>query len=324
MVNRLRVVTATYLALHLFITASDAQEVVPSPTHPVVVFRFDGQLFREAVDRSVERSLPIRSCVLDAWCVGRGDVTGTVSLDFAAGTLERIPIKLVGRVDVAANGYTGPLISTARTQIEFEGELAIGFDGDKYFPLPSSVNTHSRTTVDRMRTKRQRLGSRVISRIAQRIAPTQVRKYDAETERLAERDIIEAADEALDETVLELNKLFDIEKTLIALAASQGYERRLSKTDRYLQIQVSPIGSVGPGSTELLPPESEMSPRAEIEVWVYPNVDRPPVTQIAMFWQQVSRSLRGVVEIPERIQSLENQVSISEVGPWDVIRIRRP
>lgn len=307
----------------LFITLTVALFVVPADVNAnqpddqlVVVIRTHRKVFEGLLNRSIQKTVPFQVCVIDAWCVGTADATATVKLDYDGGTDDEIRVLFEGTINAPGTGYKGRIIAAARATLPFQGRVALGFDGSRFSSLSGSVRSYACAAVDHVRTKRGGIGKRIVNRIGVKIAPRIAPKYCEAGARMAEHEILERADTMLDSVVSDLNQLMEIDDVAIKHGAKQGYERVISKSDRYVQARIAPIGMTDP-----VPPEDHGLAEAPMEIWIYPNSERPLLAEIALFLERLPPQIRELIRLPESIEEIDKQTQLDEVGDWDVIRV---
>lgn len=288
-----------------------------NPREHVVVFRIRGEVLERIVEQNFERSESFQRPILDAWSEGTADVDGHVTLDFQDATAEEpLPIQIQGQITSQSQSYLGPLITTARSTVPFRAMVHLDFDGHKFYQKNIDVTASVESQIEAIRTRRQRIGSRLLTRVAYRVAPRRVGRYEQAAALQVEEDLRQGIAESMKPVVAELNEFLRVRRTLQALLKKEGYERKLSKHRDHLELRVSL-----PDETAT-PPTSRLRPGSMAEVWIYPNENRPVMADVALLWQVVPRQLEALVpETETTLFPLQRDLRLDEVGEWDVIRV---
>ena len=148
------------------------------------------------------------------------------------------------------------------------------------------------STLEWARFRRTRLGHRLITRIARRAAPRKIPGYDRHMEREAETRVKEDAPNRIDAMLEKVNEAVKIEQTLAALAQLAGGQRRVTKTDTYIQVRVAPE------NCDRMPPTEELTSEQPIEIWFSPAAKRPAMANL-----------------------FKDQLKLKQIGDWDVVRL---
>jgi len=267
------------------------------------------------VNRDFDRDFPIKTWLGDVWSEGSGTAKGKVAMDFASAKLEEpLPIRVAGTMFSRAKSYAGPVVTTSRTDTTFEAVFSFDFDGKKFIHSSSWVKADCDSTIESI-CATTRIGRRLIQRVAWRVAPGRVSRFDYTAARKVEAEIDDAARDAIQSSLEELNKAIGIEHTLTVLAASDGYRRVVSKTGSYIQVHVA-----SEGDEDLVPPSNELLSDSQIEIWIHPNTNRPLLAELAVRLGTTQEVLRQL--LPGIPQSADAP-SIEVIGDWDVIKLGR-
>ena len=282
-----------------------------------MVVRIAGRLLEQTVNREISQEFPIKTWLLDAWCEGSGTAIGNTSMNFAGAKLEEpLPVRVSVTMFSRAQGYAGPVVTTARTDTTFEAIFYVDFDGTKFYQSSSWVSANCDSTLESI-CATTRLGRRLIQRVAWRVAPGEVPRYDYAAARMIEAEVDDAARETIRSQLKQLNEAVSMDETLTALAATDGYQRVVSKTDTFIQVRVAPEGQTNP-----LPPKEELLSDAPIEIWIHPNSGRPLLADLAIKFGPTQDVLRNLLPgLPQAVNAPD--VSIAVLGDWDVIKVGR-
>ena len=94
-------------------------------------------------------------------------------------------------------------------------------------------------------------------------------------EREAETRVKEDAPNRIDAMLEKVNEAVKIEQTLAALAQLAGGQRRVTKTDTYIQVRVAPE------NCDRMPPTEELTSEQPIEIWFSPAAKRPAMANLS-------------------------------------------
>lgn len=299
------------------VAESDAAESSAEKPTPVVVVRFSAVFFEQLFSRQIDRQVHEQMQVLDAWCTGVANATGQSAIDFSDAKLdEPLTIKITGNMLADSQGSVGPFVSQGITSIDFVVHCELVFDGTKFQLISCRADAYPNTRITSVAMCRNRIGNRVVSRLAERVAPSVIGKYDVAARPQIEFKIAQTVSDGMEEILEHVNKSVKIDSTLVGILKAGNFERVVSKHPDHLQARFAKATS-----TEQ-PPLDESALESLVEVWVYPSLASPALREVSRRWKTLPADLAKV--LPPQIkpfQDFEEGLRVESVGEWDVIRV---
>lgn len=319
-----RVIQACLLAILLGASSVEGNEPTEDADNReqlVVVVRVSGQLMERLVNRSFDEESPFDMQVLDAWCSGIAHARGHTSLDFANNSLDHpIRIRVEGEIVSPATGILGPFAVTATNRMPFQVDMLLKFDGSQFSLIETVVVGEGRSEIGCVTPRRNRIGSKIVSRAATRFAPCLLPDYDAAGSRIARESIRDEANAAMEKLLVQVNQATKIDQALELILNQEGYARDLSKTESFLQVKFASTEQQG-----VAPPADTLSDDSAFEIWVYPNQSTSLLRELARVLQSVPPSISRILpDLPTPLKEFEEQAEVASDGQWDVIRVGLP
>jgi hypothetical protein len=199
-------------------TEAQTNEKLPMPIYPIVV-RISPDALESILPTYIEHSCPVNSVVLGTRAIGKNHTTGNVSVQFLTDREDAVAvIRFEGITHSRTVGTAGTVIIDSHSDTSFVCTRQLRFHPEQGFVAdPTQVSATTRLVYDGFRSARGGVGSRMVSRIAQRRAA----ELHGEATRIIERDqrveLVSAFDERLDPKLTSLNRILSLARSVAVL-----------------------------------------------------------------------------------------------------------
>jgi hypothetical protein len=250
---------------------------------PEIAFRFADEFFRTLLRRNVDRTTPVRQCVLGADVTGTNRTRAKVDLLFQPNPSEaQFYIVLTGQSVSCTVGAKGParVYSTAVTN--FRAWKQVRFDREGFVTAPAVIQTNTYVVTRGVSsTARTRLVNRIVTRVASNRA-AESRGYTTWlADQQARQRVLESFNESADEAIAEANIRFSVRQTLISrFGGLENLRYRLLTTNRFLEILVNIASQEEPKR----PPLADDRSQSPLEVWIRTAIEDDTLPPLIQDW----------------------------------------
>ncbi len=267
-------------------TADAAQREPVSPTattterpaYPLVV-RIDHTALDPLAAPQIDRRGRVDTVVLGTHAIGESRTQGAISVLLVPDRDDAsFDLKFQGRTHTTTVGANGPALIYCHTDTGFVCTRPISFDATRGFVAePSTIIAKTELGYDGFGSSRGGLGSRLISRVAERRSGESQEQARQITARDNERELLSAFDKRVSAQLAAMNQKLDM-VLFTNLFVGEGLAVQLAARSSKDCIHIG-VGMKGsPVRLTVIPPRRELV--APIEIWVHSAILGEPVAKL--------------------------------------------
>ncbi len=270
--NSLSIVSASFVLCLVVQTAvagrkeGSSVDFADHPAYPLVI-RIDHAALAPLEASSVDDRRGVDRVILGTHAVGQSRTQGKVSVRMVPNSnAASFDLSFRGRVHVCTVGTNGPALIYSHSDTDFLCTRRITFDPRQGFvSRPSAFTADTRLVYDGFCSSGGRLGSRLISRIAERRAYSSQEEARQIAARDTEHELLQAFDKRLNAQLATMNETANVAR-LVKLLMVEGSTLHLSarSTEDCIYVGVGPEG--GPARLTPTPPRCPTQMPIEIAV----------------------------------------------------------
>jgi hypothetical protein len=293
------------------------------PAEAEIAFRFSEPFFASLMRRRVDRTLPVRRCVLGAAVSGSARTVANVQMQFHPSQTEaQFYVVMTGQTVSNTVSVKGPARVSTQSTTNFRVWKLVKFDANQFVASPAGIEARTcQMTTGIASTARLRLVNRIVRRVAARRV-AQVRGYTTNLEYWQTRQqLLSGFNAAVDRAMKDANQRLSVRDTLLARFGDLAdLKYSLSTTKNYLEIYVNVATDVDPRR----PPIVENWRFSPMEIWVHTYLEDELLPPILQDWAPryrffIERSAERLAEslTPEQV---EFHLEFSPQTDWVVMR----
>ena len=256
---------------------SPAQLTTARPAYPLVI-RIDQTALDPLTDREIHRRGRVDKVVMETHAIGESRTQGAISVLLTPDRDEAsFDLGFRGWTHTSTVGTNGPALIYSHTDTNFVCTRPISFDPTQGFVAgTTTIVANTKLVYDGFGSARGGLGSRLISRVAERRAGESQEQARQIAARDNEQELRSAFDKRVNTQLAAMNQKLNIvlfKNLFVGDGPAVQLAARSSKD--CIHIGIGKPGS--PARLTAIPPRRELV--APIEIWVHSTMLGEPVTQ---------------------------------------------
>lgn len=184
------------------------QDNAVTSTHPALWLRISRQRLADYVERSVNRTKPVRDIIVGTPINGESHTTGNVRLILYSNKSNALgEIVFEGKVDAFTIGHKGPAVMEYDSRSTVRGHKQIIVNETGLVAMPAVVEAPTKLRPTSIRTNLPGLRGRIAQRIARQRVSASIGQATAEVANHTARDICHDLDAKVDDSIASIQSV---------------------------------------------------------------------------------------------------------------------